>query len=94
MSLSKRQGNGQKSFLDLLAWMEWVLLEVQSGVCLDHHSFFILDISEPSLKGVLQGKEMGWVLSQTNMNLSSFGALTVHLCSGLEGMWHTGEICH
>lgn len=57
-------------------------------------SSFILVISEPSSKGVLQGEETGWASGQTRVNLFHFRALTrVHVLRLGRDVAHQ-RICH
>ena len=56
-------------------------------------SFFILDMLKPSVKGLLWGEGLGLSTRWHKGGCPQLGALIVHLCSGLRGVWYTVELC-
>ena len=56
-------------------------------------SFFILDMLKPSVKGLLWGEGLGLSTRWHKGECPQLGALIVHLCSGLKGVWYTVELC-
>lgn len=69
------------------------MARVLTSVAKSSVSFFILDMLKPSIKGLLWGEGLGLSTRWHKGECPQLGALIVHLCSGLKGVWYTVELC-